>query len=125
MVESAINPSVGSTTHKAVTSHEDKMVNMWSHCWSLEKTEWKFNSLISNIFKYIDQHFQSVKSPPISCFQDFYFRFWPKNKAELLRCGDADIKTLVGPFSKVLPEEKTVSMAWLEPFDYTAYPESI
>lgn len=71
--------------------------------------EGNFNRLLSNICKYIDQCLQSLKSPPISCFKFFYFRFWLKKKADLLHHCEADIKTLVAHFSYLLPEEKTVS----------------
>ena len=54
----------------------------------------------------IDQCFQPLKSPPVSCFKFFDFRFWLKNKADLLHYCEADIKTLVAHFSNVPPDEK-------------------
>jgi len=76
-----------------------------------------FDGLLSSICKYTDKRFQSLKSSPMSCFQVFDYRFWPKNKPDLLRHGDDDIKTLLAHFSEVLPGEMNVPTTleqWLD-----------
>lgn len=64
-----------------------------------------FNKLLTDICNYINVRFESLTSPPISCFQSFDFRLWPQSRSDLLHYGDGDIKTLVAHFSKVLPDE--------------------
>lgn len=78
--------------------------------------EGDFNKLLTDICNYINVRFESLTSPPISCFQSFDFRFWPQSRSDLLHYGDGDIKTLVAHFSKVLPDETSTDALdqWLD-----------
>ncbi|XP_015763634.1 PREDICTED: zinc finger protein 862-like [Acropora digitifera] len=67
--------------------------------------EGHFNKLLTDICNYTDSRFESLTTPPISCFQSFDFRIWPQSRSDLLHHGDGDIKTLVAHFSNVLPDE--------------------
>ena len=65
-----------------------------------------FQKLLNGISSYLVKRFESLKTPPVSCFKVFDYSFWPMTREDLSHYGDDDVKAIANHFAQLLSDEE-------------------